>query len=169
MLEINEKRLKLCYNNLLLGGNMKIEKIIENEQTMINLGKTIGELALPNMVIALNGDLGAGKTTLTKGIGLGLGIKKTINSPTFTIMKIYQGRLTLFHLDVYRINEASKDDDLEEFFEKDGLCVVEWAENIAYLLPKNLLKIDIEILNDGTRKITIYSQNAAFYPMMEVL
>ena len=169
MLEINEKQLKLCYNNSLLGDNMKIGKIIENEQKMINLGKIIGELALPNMVIALNGDLGAGKTTLTKGIGLGLGIKKTINSPTFTIMKIYQGRLTLFHLDVYRINEASKDDDLEEFFEKDGLCVVEWAENIAYLLPKNLLKIDIEILNDGTRKITIDSQNPEYYPMMEVL
>ncbi|MGD9886755.1 MAG: tRNA (adenosine(37)-N6)-threonylcarbamoyltransferase complex ATPase subunit type 1 TsaE [Bacilli bacterium] len=148
---------------------MKIQKVIENEQTMVNLGKTIGELALPNMVIALNGDLGAGKTTLTKGIGLGLGIKKTINSPTFTIMKIYQGRLTLYHLDVYRINEASKDDDLEEFFEKDGLCVVEWADNIAYLLPKNLLKIDIEILTDGTRKITIYSQNPEFFPIMEVL
>ncbi|MGD9604805.1 MAG: tRNA (adenosine(37)-N6)-threonylcarbamoyltransferase complex ATPase subunit type 1 TsaE [Bacilli bacterium] len=148
---------------------MKIEKIITNEQKMIDVGQIIGEMAKPNMVIALNGDLGAGKTTLTKGIGLGLGIKKTINSPTFTIMKIYQGRLPLYHLDVYRINENSKDDDLEEYFERDGLCVVEWADNIAYLLPHDLLTIDIIILEDGKRQITLRSENNDFIQMLEAI
>lgn len=148
---------------------MKIEKIITNEQKMIDVGQIIGEMAKPNMVIALNGDLGAGKTTLTKGIGLGLGIKKIINSPTFTIMKIYQGRLPLYHLDVYRINENSKDDDLEEYFERDGLCVVEWADNIAYLLPHDLLTIDIIILEDGKRQITLRSENNDFIQMLEAI
>jgi tRNA threonylcarbamoyladenosine biosynthesis protein TsaE len=148
---------------------MKIIKTINSPQDMINLGQKIGQLAIPNMVIALCGDLGAGKTTLTKGIGRGLGIEKIINSPTFTIMKIYQGRMPLFHMDVYRINEASKDDDLEEFFERDGLCVVEWADNIKYLLPQGILKIDISITGDTNRQLTFETNNLDFSEMMKVI
>jgi tRNA threonylcarbamoyladenosine biosynthesis protein TsaE len=145
---------------------MRLTKKIDNVEAMIAIGKIIGTYAKPNMVIALNGDLGAGKTTLTKGIGQGLGIKRTINSPTFTIMKIYEGTMRLYHMDVYRINENSRDDDLEEYFERDGLSVVEWAENIAYLLPKNALQITIKITGNHSRTLEFVCTNDDFSEMM---
>ncbi|HHZ11391.1 MAG TPA: tRNA (adenosine(37)-N6)-threonylcarbamoyltransferase complex ATPase subunit type 1 TsaE [Acholeplasmataceae bacterium] len=129
---------------------------INSESEMIALGKRIGCLLERNMVIALTGDLGAGKTTLTKGIGQALEVKTTINSPTFTILKIHSGTMPLYHMDVYRINPESGDDYLEEYFEKDGVAVVEWAENIAYLLPDSLLKIDIKNLG-GTKRLVVLS------------
>jgi tRNA threonylcarbamoyladenosine biosynthesis protein TsaE len=88
----------------------------------------------------MEGDLGAGKTTMTKGIALGLGIKDIVNSPTFTIMKTYKGRLDLYHLDVYRINDPYSDFELEEYFESNGLCVIEWASQIEPILPDELLQ-----------------------------
>lgn len=128
---------------------------INSVDEIIALGKKIGELAFPNMVITMNGDLGAGKTTMTKGIALGLGIDKIVNSPTFTIMKIYDGRLTLYHLDVYRINNAESDFELEEYFEMDGLCVIEWANQIKELLPDNYMNINISDLGDNKRSLGI--------------
>lgn len=135
--------------------NMKKLFIIKSVEEMISLGKKIGQLAEPNMVITLEGDLGAGKTVLTKGIGLGLDIKEIINSPTFTIMKIYSGRLTLYHLDVYRLSGASDDFDLEEFFEKDGLSVIEWAQNISEILPTERLELEITINIENFRQVEI--------------
>ena len=128
---------------------------INSVDEIIASGKKIGELAFPNMVITMNGDLGAGKTTMTKGIALGLGIDKIVNSPTFTIMKIYDGRLTLYHLDVYRINNAESDFELEEYFEMDGLCVIEWANQIEELLPDNYMNINISDLGDNKRSLEI--------------
>ena len=114
--------------------NIKTFKI-NNVDEIIALGEKIGRLAIPNLVITMNGDLGAGKTTMTKGIAKGLGITKIVNSPTFTIMKIYEGRMMLYHLDVYRITNPDSDFELEEYFENDGLCVIEWADQIKKLLP----------------------------------
>ena len=131
--------------------------IIKNFNEMIDLGKRIGSLAFPNMVITMEGDLGAGKTTMTKGIALGLGITTIINSPTFTILKTYQGKLRLFHLDVYRINDPYSDFELEEYFESDGVCVIEWASQITPLLPDELLQIDIRDLGDNVRQVTLKS------------
>ena len=131
---------------------------IKTSDEMIALGKKIGELLEPNMVITLTGDLGAGKTTMTKGIALGLDIKNVINSPTFTIMKIHQGRLTLYHMDVYRINNDSGDEYLEEYFESGGVCVVEWAENISDFLPEKCLKITINYTDEG-RAVEIVGQD----------
>jgi len=128
---------------------------INSEKEMINLGKLIGEQLEKNSVITLSGDLGAGKTTLTKGIGQALNVQSIINSPTFTILKIHDGIIPLYHMDVYRIDKNSEDDDLEEFFEMDGVCVIEWAENIEYLLPNEFLKIEIEIVENGSRKVSI--------------
>ena len=108
---------------------------------MISLGEKIGRAAFPDMLIALSGDLGAGKTTLAKGIGAGLGVTDIINSPTFTILKIYQGRLPLYHFDVYRLDEASGDDYLEEYFYAGGVSVIEWADNIDYLLPDDFCEL----------------------------
>jgi len=125
---------------------LKKEIIINNLDEMYNLGNQIGRLVKPNMVITLTGNLGVGKTTLTKAIAKGLGITKVVNSPTFTILKIYLGRLTLNHLDVYRI-KGDDDFELEEYFYNGGVSVIEWGENISQLLPQKTL--DIRILNLG--------------------
>lgn len=128
---------------------------INNVDEIIALGTKIGKSAFKNMVITMNGDLGAGKTTMTKGIAKGLGIEKIVNSPTFTIMKIYEGRLTLYHLDVYRVNNVESDFELEEYFELDGLCVIEWANQIKEILPSSYMNIDIIDLGDNKRRLEI--------------
>jgi len=94
------------------------------------LGCALGALAQAGDVILLEGELGAGKTALTQGIGLGLGVSATVNSPTFTILKEYQGRLPLYHFDLYRLDAPDELYDLgfEDYFRDDGVCVVEWAE-----------------------------------------
>ena len=125
-----------------------VVKVI-NQDAMISLGKILTTYMYPNLVIAARGDLGAGKTTFTKGIGLALGVKRTINSPTFTIMKIYEPTINvnniekLYHLDVYRLNDSSGDDALSEYFDLGGVSVVEWADIIDDLLPDNLWHITI--------------------------
>ena len=135
----------------------KMKKIIRinNSEEIIALGEKIGKLAFENMLITMNGDLGAGKTTMTKGIALGLGIKKIVNSPTFTIMKVYEGRLTLYHLDVYRITNPDSDFELEEYFEDGGVCVVEWASIVEKLLPDSYMNINIKDLGDNKREVEI--------------
>lgn len=122
---------------------------VVNQEAMINLGKLLTPYMYPSLVIAARGDLGAGKTTFTKGIGIALGVKRTINSPTFTIMKIYEPTINvndiekLYHLDVYRLNDSSGDDALAEYFDLGGVSVVEWADIIDDLLPENLWHITI--------------------------
>ena len=122
---------------------------VVNQDAMIKLGTLLTSYMYPNLVIAARGDLGAGKTTFTKGIGVALGVKRTINSPTFTIMKIYEPTINvnniekLYHLDVYRLNDSSGDDALAEYFELGGVSVVEWAAIIDDLLPLELWHITI--------------------------
>lgn len=142
--------------------------IINSVNEIIELGKRLGELAKPNMVYALNGDLGAGKTTLTKGIAQGLEIEGIVNSPTFTIMKIYYGRLPLFHMDVYRINQETEDEDLLEYFEMLGLTVIEWANNIKDMIDE-VLNIDISIIDQEKREILIHSLNEEYFEVINNL
>ena len=132
-----------------------LKYIIKTEEEMINLGQKIGALVYPNMVITMNGNLGAGKTTITKGIGKAMGIKRVINSPTFTIMKIYEGILNLYHLDVYRIENSESDFELEEFFYMGGVSVIEWSNNIKDLIPTDAISLEFEIQDDASRVVTI--------------
>lgn len=129
--------------------------IVKTEEEMINLGQRIGALVYPNMVITMNGNLGAGKTTITKGIGKAMGIKRVINSPTFTIMKIYEGSLNLYHLDVYRIENSSTDFELEEYFYMGGVSVIEWSNNIKDLIPEDKISLEFEIQEDSSRLVVI--------------
>ena len=120
--------------------------ILHSEQEVTEHGIRLGEEAMPGQVIALTGDLGAGKTTLTKAIARGLGVSEMITSPTFTIVKEYRsGRLPLFHFDVYRIGDIDEMYELgyEEYFYGDGLCVIEWADLIEELIPEDALRISI--------------------------
>lgn len=139
------------------------EKIDET----IELGEKIGSLLFPGAVITLNGDLGAGKTTLTKGIAKALGVTRVVSSPTFTIMKVYEGTLPLYHMDVYRLEGIGYDYDLEEYIYGEGVCVVEWSEHIKDSLD-TFLKIDITIEN-GIRKFTIDTNDEKYNEIMERL
>lgn len=112
------------------------------DQTMA-IGEKLAPLLAPRDLILLDGDLGAGKTTFTKGLGKGLGIKRPVKSPTFTIIREYQsGRIPLYHMDVYRLEQGGGDDlGLDEYFNGDGVNVVEWSKFVADQIPANYLRI----------------------------
>ncbi|MCO7128007.1 tRNA (adenosine(37)-N6)-threonylcarbamoyltransferase complex ATPase subunit type 1 TsaE [Sporolactobacillus shoreicorticis] len=123
------------------------------EETM-HFSERLAVFLKPGDVLTLSGDLGAGKTVFTKGLAKGLGIQEMVNSPTFTIVKEYQsGRLPLYHMDVYRISDE-EDIGLEDYFDQDGVTVIEWAENIPSWLPDDRLSITIERVNERERTIT---------------
>ena len=106
-------------------------------------------------MITLEGDLGAGKTAFTKGLALGLGIQKNVNSPTFTIIKEYQGSIPLYHMDVYRLEDSYEDLGFEEYFNGNGVTVIEWAHLIEEQLPIERLNIFIYHQGNDSRKIVV--------------
>ena len=128
---------------------------VNDEESLIDVGRKLGKYLFPDAIITLRGDLGAGKTTLTKGIGQSLGIKKIINSPTFTILKIYQGTYTLYHFDAYRLEDSDEELGFEELFDAGGICVIEWPDYINEIIPKERLEITITINNDATRSLNL--------------
>ncbi len=123
----------------------------------IEIGKKIGLSLKKGDIIAYKGTLAAGKTTLTKGIADALGIDEVITSPTFTLISEYEGKLPLYHFDVYRLDSVEDFLNLgsEEMMYGNGVCAIEWSEKIESALPKDAIIIDIEILTPETRKITI--------------
>ncbi|WP_138126349.1 tRNA (adenosine(37)-N6)-threonylcarbamoyltransferase complex ATPase subunit type 1 TsaE [Streptococcus dysgalactiae] len=123
----------------------------ENENSLIAYGQMIGNCLSVGHVIVLTGDLGAGKTTLTKGIAKGLGIDQMIKSPTYTIVREYEGRLPLYHLDVYRIGDDPDSIDLDDFLFGNGVTVIEWGELLGEGLLEDYLEITITKQNDGRR------------------
>lgn len=107
----------------------------------------MGEAAMPGQVICLNGDLGVGKTVFTQGFAEGLGIREPVNSPTFTIVQQYdEGRLPLYHFDVYRIGDISEMDEIgyEDCFYGTGVCLIEWSGLIREILPEHVTRVTIE-------------------------
>ncbi len=140
---------------------MKI--IVNNSDETIELGYKIGRLLKEKDVVLLDGDLSAGKTTFTKGIGKALGINRVINSPTFTIVKAYQGEKTkLYHMDLYRLDGLGNDFDLYEYFEGDGVCVVEWPYQVKELLPDEYLKVEIKRLDENKREISLIAHGKRY-------
>ena len=137
-----------------------IKETFSPEETFA-FGKWIGENALPGQVYTLVGDLGVGKTVFTQGFAAGLGIKEAVNSPTFTIVCEYEeGRLPLYHFDVYRIEEPEEMEEIgyEEYFYGQGVCLVEWASLVEEIIPPEAVWITIEKdLDKGFdyRKITV--------------
>jgi tRNA threonylcarbamoyladenosine biosynthesis protein TsaE len=127
------------------------------------LGAKIGAFLLPNEVIALTGNLGAGKTTLIQGIAAGLGVKDYVTSPTFILINEYQGRLPLFHVDLYRLDNIDQVEELgiEEYFTKGGVCVIEWAEKLGNMMPADASIIGIKIINEHERELCLSSALAA--------
>ena len=140
-----------------------------NADETIELGKKIGQNLIPGNVVLLTGDLSAGKTTITKGIGASLGVKRVINSPTFTIVKEYSGNCPLYHLDLYRLDGLNNDFDLEDYIEGDGVCVIEWPFQVSEILPKEYLEIKIERIDEYTSYITIMNHGDSYVRVVEAL
>lgn len=125
---------------------MKIIESFKPEDTY-SLGQQIGKEALPGSVYTLVGDLGVGKTVFTQGLAKGLGISEPVNSPTFTIVQVYdEGRLPFYHFDVYRIGDVSEMDEVgyEEYVYGEGISLIEWANLIEDILPERYTQITIE-------------------------
>ncbi|WP_456276971.1 tRNA (adenosine(37)-N6)-threonylcarbamoyltransferase complex ATPase subunit type 1 TsaE [Bacillus sp. AK128] len=127
--------------------------ITTSEMETKRLANRVGQLAIAGDVFLLEGDLGAGKTTFTKGLAEGLGVKRNVNSPTFTIIKEYMGRIPLYHMDVYRVQDECEDLGFDEYFHGTGVTVVEWAHLINEQLPKEYALINITREGDDQRKV----------------
>lgn len=123
-----------------------MEIILNNIEETENFGIKLGKALKKGDILCLNGDLGVGKTTLTKSIGLGLGVSEYITSPTFALINQYSGRLPVYHFDVYRLENIEEINDLgfDEYFYGDGVCIIEWADKIEKMIPKERIVIDIE-------------------------
>lgn len=127
------------------GGTVTLETV-QPEQTF-ELGRLLGQTSRAGQVYTLVGDLGVGKTVFTQGFAAGLGIQETVNSPTFTILQVYEeGRLPFYHFDVYRIGDVEEMDEIgyEDCIYGDGVCLIEWANLIEQILPDQYYEIRIE-------------------------
>ncbi|MFA5113791.1 MAG: tRNA (adenosine(37)-N6)-threonylcarbamoyltransferase complex ATPase subunit type 1 TsaE [Candidatus Margulisiibacteriota bacterium] len=129
----------------------------KSAEETVELGRRIGAFLLPNEIIALTGNLGAGKTTLIQGIAAGLGVKDYVTSPTFIIINEYPGRLPFYHIDLYRLDDVAQVAELgiEEYFANGGVCVIEWAEKLDGLLPAGAEGITIESKGENERAISV--------------
>lgn len=137
-----------------------MDYIVNSVEESIKLGEEIGKRVKPGDIICLTGDLGAGKTHITKGIARGLGITDNVTSPTFSLINEYNGRLKLYHFDVYRINDPLEIYSLgfDEYIFGDGVSVIEWANYIETLIPREHIAIDVRKnydLGENYRKIVI--------------
>lgn len=142
------------------GYGIMIDMYSQNENELIAIGERIGMACKVNQVLVLSGDLGAGKTTLTKGLAKGLEIVQMIKSPTYTIVREYEGRMPLYHLDVYRIGDDPDSIDLDDFLYGGGVTVIEWGELLDASLLDDYLLIRIEKEADG-RRLTFEAHGSA--------
>ena len=138
---------------------VKIEIISNSAAQTIEIARLIGEKLIDGDLLALSGELGSGKTCFTKGLAQGLGVSAEyqITSPTFTLINEYPARCKLYHFDVYRLNSYSELEDLgyEEYLAGDGVVVIEWAEKIDKLIPRDSIFINFEYVDENSRKIII--------------
>ena len=140
-----------------------------SEKDTIELAQNFESEKFPNMIICLDGELGSGKTIFTKGIADALGIKETITSPTFTIIKEYDGELPLYHMDVYRLDGKTDGIGIEEYFTKGGVVVIEWAHTIADILPKERLDIKFKIVDENKRVLILTPYGKKYEDLCEAV
>ncbi|MGX7106361.1 tRNA (adenosine(37)-N6)-threonylcarbamoyltransferase complex ATPase subunit type 1 TsaE [Hutsoniella sourekii] len=150
-----------------------MEIITFNAEETKQLGALLSQLMKPGMVMTLTGDLGAGKTTLTQGFGKGLGIKRAIKSPTYTIVKEYplEDGSTFIHMDAYRLEEGGADTvDLDQFLSDDYLILIEWPQFIEEYLPQDYLEVHLAATSkDNQRRIQIDSHSPAYSSIIDAL
>jgi tRNA threonylcarbamoyladenosine biosynthesis protein TsaE len=140
----------------------------KSEQMTRALAVRLAGLLRAGDVLALEGDLGAGKTAFAKGIAEGLAVQEEVDSPTFTIIKEYEGTLPLYHMDVYRL-DGVEEIGLDDYFYGDGVCVVEWASRVEPWLPEETLWLNFSVRGDGSREIACYSSHARWESLCKEL
>lgn len=146
-------------------------KITTNkEEETIEIAQNIESEKFPNMVICLIGDLGSGKTIFTKGFAEALGIEENITSPTFNIIKEYNTEeMNLYHMDLYRLEGDVRNLGLEEYFEKDGVVIIEWADMIEDYLPDERLEIKFKVVDEDTRVLIFKPYGTKYEEICEAI
>lgn len=140
-----------------------------NELDTIELAQNIESEKFPNMIICLEGELGSGKTVFTKGFANALGIKESITSPTFTIIKEYEGELPLYHMDVYRLDGNTEGIGIEEYFNKNGVVIIEWSDTIKDIFPEERLEIKFKVVGENKRIIIITPYGKKYEELCEAV
>ncbi|MEA3305983.1 MAG: tRNA (adenosine(37)-N6)-threonylcarbamoyltransferase complex ATPase subunit type 1 TsaE [Candidatus Omnitrophota bacterium] len=148
-----------------------VKKFISKSVTeTMDFGKRLGRLLRIGDMVALNGELGSGKTVLTKGIAAGLGVKRinSVNSPSFVILKEHKGRIPLYHFDIYRLKDISEFSTVgwSEYFYEKGVSVIEWANKIKEALPKDILRIDMMINGKDERRFCIRAYGSRYKKLL---
>lgn len=147
--------------------------ITNNPEETIELGKKLGNILNKGDLIAVNGELGTGKTCLIKGIAIGLESREEVTSPSFSIIKEYSAKISIFHFDLYRLNRSEEIEGLgyEEYFYGEGVTLIEWPDKIKNYLPEKLLLINIFMYYDNlfSRKITFEAKGERYKKILEVL
>lgn len=144
---------------------IQVDSLEKTQQIAEKLAQVVTE----NDIILLNGDLGAGKTTFSQYFGKALGVKRNINSPTFNIIKSYKGRLPFHHMDCYRLEDSDEDLGFDEYFNDNGVTIIEWSEFIQEYLPKERLEINIKYIDADKRVFEFISKGEHYKQIKEVL
>ncbi len=148
---------------------MEYKLTMRSEMDTIALAQNLESEKFPNMVICLDGELGSGKTVFTKGFANALGITETVTSPTFNIIKEYDGELPLYHMDVYRLDGNTEGVGIEDYFNKGGVVIIEWASTIKDILPDERLDIKFKIAGENTRVLIITPHGKKYDDLCEAV
>ncbi len=149
---------------------MEYKVTTHSELETIEIAQNFESEKFPNMIICLDGELGSGKTVFTKGIANALGINETITSPTFTIIKEYQtGEMPLYHMDVYRLDGDTSGIDIEEYYNKGGIVIIEWSKTIKDILPDERIEIKFKILGEDKRMLIITPYGKKYEELCEAV
>ncbi|MDB5080788.1 MAG: hypothetical protein JWP00_2712 [Chloroflexi bacterium] len=132
-------------------------------------GSQLAQHLVPGVIILLEGDLGAGKTTFTKGIASGMGVEGYVNSPTFTLVNEYEGRLPIYHLDCYRLESGQEalDFGIEEYLDAGGVTIIEWPERISEILPPDFIRVSLSYLTDTKRSLRLEPVGSKYIALMQ--
>lgn len=134
----------------------------------MELAENIESEKFPGMVICLDGELGSGKTVFVKGFAKSLGITENITSPTFNLIKEYEsGELPLYHMDVYRLEGKCETIGFDDYFKKEGICIIEWSDMICDCLPEERLQIDFKLIDENTRVLVLKPYGQKYIDLVE--
>ncbi|MHC0551777.1 tRNA (adenosine(37)-N6)-threonylcarbamoyltransferase complex ATPase subunit type 1 TsaE [Salinicoccus sp. CNSTN-B1] len=145
--------------------SIEVTGLMETEK----LAKTLTNYIMEGTVILLSGDLGAGKTTFTQFMGMYLGVKRRMSSPTFNIIKSYQGKFTVHHMDCYRLEDSDEDMGFDEYFNGEDVAIIEWPEFIQDFLPSEHLDINIEYVSEDVRRYHFKAFGEHYIKLLEDL
>ena len=148
---------------------MEYKLTTKSEMDTIEFAQNLESEKFPNMVICLNGELGSGKTVFTKGFANAMEVEESVTSPTFTIIKEYEGELPLYHMDVYRLDGNTEGLGIEEYFNKGGVVIIEWANTVKDVLPENRLDIKFKVVGENSRILIVQPHGKEYEELCEAV